>query len=154
MAKDQKVTRDTVSAGGGERVLIVEDDPDVRNFAVMLVEGFGYEVHEASNAEAALTMLEALDGVDLVLTDMVLSAGMNGGELADSVRQSDPNVTIVYMSGYAADALARAGEVPAGDELVEKPFRQDAMAAAFRRALDRRAAIGSRAAKSEAGATI
>lgn len=114
---------DVEAEGTGETVLIVEDDPDVRQSTVSIVENLGYKTLEFDNAEAALGSLE--DGVDvnLVLSDVVLGRGMNGVVLANQVREKFPCTKVLLMSGYAAETVAQDGEAGGAHELLLKPFK-------------------------------
>jgi CheY-like chemotaxis protein len=119
----------------GERVLVVEDDVDVRALILRILTSLGYEVREANSARAALEVLESEARVDLLLTDAVLPAGMSGRELAEVVSQRRPNLPVLYMSGYTEDAVVQQGRLEDGLHFLQKPFRIEAIAQAVRRAL-------------------
>ena len=110
--------------GKGEAILVLEDDPDVRSFAVSALEGLGYRVHEAADAAAAMQVLEEeAEKLDLLLSDVVLPGGVSGPELAAKARDLYPKLKLVFMSGYAAD-LHTDNKIPGFDEmLLTKPFR-------------------------------
>ncbi len=110
--------------GQGETILVLEDDPDVRSFAVAALQGLGYRVHEAADAAAAMLVLESeADNLDLLLSDVVLSGGVSGPELAAKAKDLYPGLKLVFMSGYAAD-LYTDDKIPGFDEtLLTKPFR-------------------------------
>jgi len=110
--------------GHEEAILVLEDDPDVRSFAVAALEGLGYRVHEAADANAALQVLEEeADNLDLLLSDVVLPGGVSGPELAAKAKDLYPKLKLVFMSGYAAD-LYTHDKIPGFDEiLLTKPFR-------------------------------
>lgn len=114
---------DVVAEDTGETVLIVEDDPDVRQSTVSIVESLGYETLEFDSAEAALGSLEDGVNVDLVLSDVVLGRGMNGVVLANQVREKFPCTKVLLMSGYAAETVAQDGEAGDAHELLLKPFK-------------------------------
>jgi len=105
-------------------ILVLEDDPDVRSFAVAALEGLGYRVREAADANAALQVLEEeAENLDLLLSDVVLPGGVSGPELAAKARGLYPKLKLVFMSGYAAD-LYTHDKIPGFDELLlNKPFR-------------------------------
>ena len=84
-----------VPAAQGERILVVEDDADVRTLAVALLSGLGYEIAEAGSAEAGLEVMQHLPPIDLLLSDVVLPGAMNGSDLADEVRNLSPTTKIV-----------------------------------------------------------
>ena len=119
----------------GERVLVVEDDADVRALILRILASLGYEVREASSARAALEVLESEARVDLLLTDVVLPAGMSGRELAEVAAQRRPNLPVLYVSGYTEDAVVQQRRLEDGRYFLQKPFRIGAIAQAVRRAL-------------------
>jgi len=104
----------------GETVLLVEDEAAVRSACRRILERAGFNVLEASNGADALT--EARDHVDLLLTDVIMPGGVSGKELADSLQQEHPDLKVVFMSGYNADAIATRGILDAGIAVIEKPF--------------------------------
>src|SRR5690606_1060922 len=94
---------------GIETVLLVEDETMLREFAMRILEGAGYTVHAAANAEDALKLSDALAGpIHLLLTDVVMP-GTNGRALAEQVCRRRPDVKVLYMSGYTDDAIVRHG---------------------------------------------
>jgi DNA-binding response OmpR family regulator/two-component sensor histidine kinase len=124
-----------VTPGGGESVLLVDDDEDVlRTTAAMLV-ALGYSVTGVANAEAGLAQLSAVPA-DLLLLDFEMP-GVNGLALARRVRERHPQQRILFMSGHAE--IAALDREVAGAQLLRKPFREWDLSAAVRRALDRSA---------------
>jgi PAS domain S-box-containing protein len=123
--------------GRDETVLVVEDDEDVREFAVMLLEGLGYRVLEAHDGKSGLAVIEASPGIDLLLTDMVMAGGMSGRELADEAARLNHGLKVLFMSGYTEVAVNLNGWVSKGAELLQKPFRKRDMATRIRSVLDR-----------------
>jgi PAS domain S-box-containing protein len=123
MESEIEFQTDVVLAAESERVLLVEDDPAVRMLAFELLEDMGYRVVAADTAESALEVLA--DGeFDLLLTDIVLPGGMNGVEMSLQMLERRPGLKIVYMTGYADDALADH-DLPEGDSaFLSKPFRK------------------------------
>jgi two-component system cell cycle sensor histidine kinase/response regulator CckA len=122
--------------GAGERVLVVEDAEPVRLLVVRLLEDAGYRTIAAAGGAEALERDELAAGeVDLLLTDVVMP-GMSGRELADRVHERQPDLPVLYMSGYAGDVLRRHGVMTTGTGYVEKPFEARTLLLAVRRALD------------------
>lgn len=117
-----------------ETVLVVEDDPDVRETTLRRVEGLGYVAIEAHNSASAIEMLETDRPVDLIFSDVVMPGGMSGYELAAWVKENRPDVKILLTSGYVnlgqVDPLARQ-EFP----LLEKPYTREDLARMFRAVL-------------------
>jgi PAS domain S-box-containing protein len=128
----QPVGRDaTLSAGLSlqGRVLLVEDDPGVRQLGATLLRGFGLAVLEAQDAKAALALLgEGERGIDLLFTDVVLPGGMHGPELAKEARRRRPGLKVLYASGYTEDAILHHGRLEGGAALLSKPYRKDELA--------------------------
>ncbi len=123
-------------AAGNERVLVVEDDPFVRGYAVATLESLGYEVQTAANGREALTLLaEAVDRFHLLFTDIVMPGGVNGWELAARAREISPGLKLLFTSGYAMDSLQAQGRVSSGEMLLMKPYRKNDLAMRVRQAL-------------------
>ena len=101
----------------GRTVLLVEDEPDVREMTAEQLRELGYRVLEADNAAAALRLVQAGTHIDLLLTDFGLPGSMNGRQLAEAVLQRHPGLPVIMITGYAA------GEQMRGMEVLRKPFR-------------------------------
>jgi PAS domain S-box-containing protein len=111
--------------GGKATVLVVEDQPEVRKYAVAVLKARGYRVIEAESAGQALRTCErAGEPIDLVLTDVVMPQ-MGGGELASRLAERRPGIRVLFMSGYADDVIVRHGVLEQGAELIQKPFTPD-----------------------------
>jgi len=122
---------------GRERLLVVEDDPDVREGVVQQLVDLGYDVASAADGTAALAALAAASQpFDLVLTDIVMPGPVGGKRLADRVAETCPSTRIVFMSGYTEGELIHDGRVDEGVLLLGKPFRKAELAAMVRQALD------------------
>ncbi len=91
----------------GEQILVVEDDADVLVPTLALLSALGYETAEASDAEAALDVMANSAAIDLMLCDVILPGTMIGPDLAAEVQKRSPATKIIYMTGYAEDALDR-----------------------------------------------
>jgi len=120
----------------GLRVLLVEDDPEVRTVMRMFLEALGCEVMACDSGEQALPCLAAPGArFDLLLTDIALGAGMRGTRLASQAQQALPQLRIVLMSGFSAELLDADREAPADWELLPKPCTREALARAIASAL-------------------
>jgi nitrogen-specific signal transduction histidine kinase/CheY-like chemotaxis protein len=120
----------------GETILVVEDDAEVRTVTVTILGDLGYEVLEAGTAAAGLTQLERNPGINLMIADIVLPGGMGGRELADEACRLRSGLKVLYVSGYAENALSHHGRLDEGVQLLVKPFRQADLAAKIRQILD------------------
>jgi CheY-like chemotaxis protein len=99
----------------GRTILVVDDDPDVRDYAISVLEDFGYRVLSAADGEAALSLLENDGAIDVLFTDVVMP-GINGFEVARRAVARSPRLKVLFASGYATDLT------PAG-RLLKKPYR-------------------------------
>jgi PAS domain S-box-containing protein len=117
----------------GATILVVDDDPDVREVAVSSLESFGYRLLAAENGLAALDVLKGTERVDLLLVDMAMP-GMNGVEVIRRARERHPGLRALLVSGYADIAAFSPAE---GDLVLQKPYRSvqlaDSVAEALRR---------------------
>lgn len=108
--------------GNGELVLLVEDEPVVRQMAARALQEHGYGVVAASGGTEALSTVERLDGtIHLVVTDVVMP-GMDGPELARHLARLKPGIPVLFMSGYTDDDVVRRGLLEAGEPFLQKPF--------------------------------
>ncbi len=137
-ADERAAQAPVVAAGGNELVLLAEDDPTVRTLVVTVLEALGYRVIATEDGEAALEALAAGPEVpDILLTDVVMPR-MGGRELAIQVEQRLPGVPVLYMSGYADEAVVRHGLLDAEMHFLQKPFLPDVLAVRVRELLDSR----------------
>ena len=125
------------SPTGGERVLVVDDNPALRRVAVRLLTGLGYRVAEAHDATGALALLDGGDTFDLLFTDIGLPAGMNGIELAAEACRRLPGLRVLYTTGYGH--LGERNGTPGPDPamVLQKPYRSQELARRVRAAFDR-----------------
>ena len=120
-------------AGGAETILLVEDEAAVRNLLQKILEADGYTVVAAEDAEEALQCFERhQDAIDLLVTDVVMPA-MNGQELASRLRSQNPNLSILYMSGYTSDTIAEFAPETFQAGFLQKPFPPSELVAQVRR---------------------
>jgi PAS domain S-box-containing protein len=122
----------------GLRVLLVEDDPEVRNVVHTALQLLGCDTRCAGSGEEALSLLDqGGQGQDpqLLLSDIALGAGMRGTQLAQAVQARLPALAVVLMSGFSEDLLEADRDAPPRWELLPKPFSREALARALARAL-------------------
>jgi two-component system, cell cycle sensor histidine kinase and response regulator CckA len=121
--------------GGGESILIVEDDDAVRALAGRILRSRGYHVHTAATPAAALALLEEIETIDLLVTDVVLPE-MGGHELARRTASRFPTVQVLFMSGYTKDEVLRSDVAAGVSAFLSKPFGPAELATAVREVLD------------------
>jgi two-component system, cell cycle sensor histidine kinase and response regulator CckA len=125
-------------SGGSETVLVAEDEEAVRHLVCRVLRAKGYRVLEARHAEAALELAAAADQpIDLLVSDLVMP-GLGGRALADRLLNVRPGLRVLFITGYAAEAVERQGRLPAGHGLLEKPFTADQLAHKVRETLTAR----------------
>jgi two-component system, cell cycle sensor histidine kinase and response regulator CckA len=121
-------------SGGHEKILLVEDDADVRMVARDVLEGSGYQVWEASDGLEALNIWKTrASQIDLLLTDIIMPGGLNGRELADRLRRERPGLKVILMSGYSPERL---GKIQTHSRLLQKPFSLENLTETVRTCLD------------------
>ena len=121
---------------GTEVILVVEDDPSVRELVREVLTPLGYKVLASAGGDDALRTSDSYGGpVDLLLTDVVMP-GMNGKQLAEVLRIKRPGIKVLFMSGYAHDALSTQGMLEPGIAMIHKPFRTVTLARQVRQVLD------------------
>ena len=126
----------TALAQGTETVLLVEDEPGLRDFAREVLETHGYQVLEASRPGEALRLAQEHAGrIQVMVTDVVMPQ-MNGRELAQRLTSVRPDLKVLYMSGYTDDAIVRHGVLEPGTAFLQKPFSPVALASKVRAVLD------------------
>ena len=119
--------------GGGETILVVEDDPDVRATTVDILIELGYRVLKARDAASALTVIEAGLAIDLLFTDVVMPGTMKSTELARKAQERIPGIRVLFTSGYTENAIVHGGRLDAGVELISKPYTREELAHRIRR---------------------
>ena len=121
---------------GGEMVLVVEDEPQVRHFLCSQLVGLGYRVEAVSAGPDALEVLRTSAPVDLLFTDVVLPKGMSGVELAVRARQLRPGLKVLLTSGYPEEVFEHHGRPDETMRLLRKPYRRKELASVLRQVLD------------------
>lgn len=125
--------------GGTETILVVEDDDEVRETVVETLTDLGYKVLKAPNADAALNVVEAGIAIDLLFTDVVMPGTLKSPELAKKARERQPDIAVLYTSGYTENSIVHGGRLDAGVELLSKPYTREALARKLRHVLANRA---------------
>ncbi|MET0248233.1 MAG: ATP-binding protein [Sphingobium sp.] len=136
-APDVAPAPQTPPAGQGETILLCEDDEQVRAYSSEALRDLGYHVIEAGSAHDALTQLEDAERpVDLLFTDVILPGGMTGADLARKAHERQPELRILFTTGYARNAIVHHGRLDPGVELLTKPFTYADLARRIRAMLD------------------
>jgi CheY-like chemotaxis protein len=126
---------------GSETVLLVEDDDAVRRLARLTLDRAGYRVYEATNPKEAVRVAREVDGrIDLLLSDVVMPES-DGAPLIDRLTPTHPQLRVLYMSGYADEAIVRHGVLVEGTPFLQKPFTPDALRRKVRQVLDAAPAV-------------
>ncbi len=128
-------------AGTGEMVLIVDDEPSVRMLVGEALAELGYGTIEAEDGTAGLAILQSGARIDLLITDVGLPGGMNGRQMADAARQYRPDLNVLFITGYAENALVSHGHLDAGMHVLTKPFTIEALAGRIRQLIRPRAGM-------------
>lgn len=130
--------------GGGERVLVVEDNAGLRRVAIRQLKELGYAVIEADSAAAAMAALEN-GGADLVFSDVVMPGGVDGFDLTAAIGRRWPEIRVLLTSGFGGGNLEQSlAALPPGVRLLGKPYRKAELAAALRSSLETPAPRSSR----------
>ncbi|SAK99210.1 sensor kinase/response regulator fusion protein [Caballeronia fortuita] len=123
------------ASGGSETILVVEDDLKVQATVIELLVGLGYHVLKADNADQALAVLASGVHVDLLFTDVVMPGALRSPEMARRAVQLQPNLRVLFTSGYTQNAIVHGGRLDPGVELLSKPYSRDDLAFKVRQVL-------------------
>ena len=116
-----------LQGASGEAVLVIDDDATVRMLMVDVLKEAGYEPLQAADGPEGLKLLQSAARIDLLVTDVGLPGGMNGRQVADVARLSRPDLRVLFITGYAENALIGNTQLGQGMELLTKPFTMDAL---------------------------
>jgi two-component system cell cycle sensor histidine kinase/response regulator CckA len=131
----QEVVRERIHRGG-ETILLVEDEAEVRKLAARVLEKQGYTVLEARNGEEALFLFQnKKEPIHLILTDVVMPQ-MGGPQLVEQLRQVRQDIKVLYMSGYTDNSITHQGVLEKGMNYIQKPFTIDGLTRKVREVLD------------------
>jgi PAS domain S-box-containing protein len=123
---------------GHETVLLAEDDPFVRSYAITCLESLGYRVVTAANGREALAHFNKGAKVDILFTDLVMPGGISGWELAEQAKKIAPGLRVLMTSGYPLETLAARGHAHyrANGNILNKPYRKADLARRLREVLE------------------
>jgi PAS domain S-box-containing protein len=125
-----------IAPGGTELILVVEDDPLVRNYVIAQIRSLGYRTLSAANADEALRAIHADPTIDLLFTDVIMPGSMNGRKLAEEALKLRTSLKVLYTSGYTENAIVHHGRLDPGVLLLAKPYRKPDLARMIRAALN------------------
>jgi PAS domain S-box-containing protein len=130
VAEDTEAARriEAPRAGKGETVLVVDDEPTVRMLVTEVLEELGYIAIEAAAGPAGLRILQSQARIDLLVTDVGLPGGMNGRQLAEAGRAARPDLKVLFITGYAENAVISHGHLEPGMHMLTKPFAMNTLA--------------------------
>jgi len=135
---EEKASKD-IEGGGGETILLVEDDEMVREYIRAALSSGGYALLEAANGEEAVELLQGSDRrIDLMITDVIMPK-MGGKELNDWLAGNRPEVKVLFVSGYVDNELIRRQRFERGEAYLQKPFTPEALLRTVRKMFDRHA---------------
>jgi CheY-like chemotaxis protein len=122
------VLSDMAHATRGETVLVIDDEPLVRMLVTDVLRELGYTAIEAVDGLAGLKILRSTVRIDLLITDIGLPGGMDGGQVAEAARKLRPAVKVLFITGFAEKAVLSHGHIEAGMSVLTKPFSMEALA--------------------------
>ena len=118
---------EAIRAEQSETVLVVDDEPSVRLLVTEVLADLGYTALEAADGPAGLKILRSDARIDLLITDVGLPGGMNGRQVADAARQLRPDLKVLFITGYAENAVVANGHLEPGMQVMTKPFAMETL---------------------------
>lgn len=134
------------AGGHGETVLVIDDEASVRSLIVDVLTDGGYHVIEAADGPSGLKVLQSDLRIDLLITDVGLPGGMNGRQVADAGRVGRPKLKILFITGYAENAVIGNGLLEHDMHVITKPFGIETIVSKVREMIDEGDKLGSRSA--------
>ena len=122
--------------GGHEAILLVEDDESLCELIKLILENAGYRVLQAHSGPEAMALQETSGTIDLLLTDVIMPGGMNGGQLSDALCQRQPGLRTLCMTGYAGELESLGSTVARNVVILSKPFTSEGLLQKIRETLD------------------
>jgi signal transduction histidine kinase len=133
---DDEIQDDSIDPGAGETVLIVDDEPAIRMLVAEVLTENGYRVIEAEDGPSGLKVLQSEARIDLLVTDVGLPGGLNGRQMADAGRTKRPGLRVLFITGFAENAVVGNGHLEPGMSVITKPFAMSALANKVRELID------------------
>lgn len=126
----------SVPRGAGETVLVIDDEPTVRMLVSEVLSDLGYTAIEAEDGATGLKVLESDARVDLLITDVGLPGGLNGRQVADAARSKRPDLKVLFITGFAENAVLSHGHLAPGMHVMTKPFAMDSLGIRIRELIE------------------
>lgn len=127
---------DPAPRGAGETVVVIDDEPTVRMLIGEVLSDLGYNAIEADDGPAGLKILNETGRVDLLITDVGLPGGLNGRQVADAARIQRPGLKVLFITGFAENAVLNHGHLDPGMHVMTKPFAMEALATRIRHLIE------------------
>jgi len=125
------------TAADGETVLVVDDEEPIRMLIAEVLEEAGYRVLAAADGPSGLKVLQSSAHIDLLITDVGLPGGINGRQVADAARTTRPSLKVLFVTGYAENAVIGNGHLEAGMAVITKPFAMASLASRVQEIMER-----------------
>jgi len=135
-AEAERLAATPIPRGEGETVLVIDDEPTVRMLVSEVLADLGYTAIEAEDGAAGLKVLDSDLRIDLLITDVGLPGGLNGRQVADAARVARPNLKVLFITGYAENAVLSHGHLDHGMHVMTKPFAMDGLAVRIRELIE------------------
>ncbi len=136
-AAGKKAEQPGAVVGGSETVLLVDDEPEIRNNVSAMLSALGYRIVTAASADEARLVLGQHGRIDLLFTDVIMPGATSSTQLAELARIAHPAIRVLFTSGYTEDAVIENGKLAEGVSLLSKPYGRDELAHAVRAILAR-----------------
>jgi CheY-like chemotaxis protein len=117
---------------------VIDDEEVVRSLITEVLKESGYKSIDATDGPSGLRILQSSARIDLLITDVGLPGGMNGRQVADAARALRPDLKVLFVTGYAENAVIRNGHLDRGMEVITKPFSTTALSGRIRDLIDRK----------------
>jgi signal transduction histidine kinase/CheY-like chemotaxis protein len=141
LAPDAPDTVSSPAPPARKKILVVDDEPLVRGVAVEVLQDLGYHVLDADDGPSALTVFASHPDIDMLVTDVGMPNGMNGRQLADTIRARLPQLPILFITGYAEYTVLNHGDLDLGMQVLTKPFTTDSLGQRVQQMLEAAAAV-------------
>jgi signal transduction histidine kinase/PAS domain-containing protein len=136
LSDDERSEDLSIDRGAGETVLVIDDEPAIRMVIAEVLTEVGYRVIEAADGRSGLGIIQAGGRIDLLITDVGLPNGLNGRQVADAARSINPELKVLFITGFAENAAIGNGHLDSGMSVITKPFVNTALANKVRQLID------------------